>query len=291
MSDSAIMRQLRRPGVQTAIMLAPALTVVGALFAGGLADALLQSLGWFPAIGLRELDFDAYSLVLGDPAFVHSLLLTSYIAATATIVSSVLAVALALAIRRSPVRWLTPVLQLPLTVPHLLAAVGIALLVSQSGLIARLFALLGFVDEPRDFLPLVYDPYAVGIILTYVWKETPFVMLIVLALLARGTDELEEAARTLGATRWQCLRHITLPRILPGLLAAGFLTFAFTFGAFEVPLLLGETYPPALPVLAWNEYRSIDLADRPAAMAIAVIIAVVTGAFALFLARLSRRLV
>lgn len=272
-------------------MLAPALVVIGVLFGGGLADALAQSLGWFPAIGMRDPNLDAWRAVLCDPAFVHSLLLTLYVASVATTLSTVLAVALALALRGSSARLPMAILHLPITIPYLLAAVGIALLVSQSGLLARAAATLGFIDDPQGFPPFVNDPYAVGIILTYVWKETPFITLIVLALLNGAAAELEQTARTLGATPWQCLRYVTLPRILPGLLAAAFLAFAFTFGAFEVPLLLGETWPSTLPVLAWNEYRSLDLADRPTAMAIALVIAMVTGALAVMLLRVSRRFV
>ncbi|MBA3562599.1 MAG: ABC transporter permease subunit [Gammaproteobacteria bacterium] len=270
-------------------MLAPALVVIGGLFGGGLADALAQSFGWFPALGMHDLELDAWRAVLRDPAILHSLLLTLYVAATTTAISTILAVALALALRGSSARLPMAILHLPITIPYLLAAVGITLLVSQSGLLARVIANLGFIDEPRDFPPLVYDPYAIGIILTYVWKETPFITLITLALLRGAPEELEQVARTLGATRRQCLRHVILPRIMSGLLAAAFVAFAFTFGAFEVPLLLGETSPPTLPVLAWYEYQSLDLADRPTAMAVALIIAIVTGVLAVVLLRLSRR--
>ncbi|CAN5257231.1 ABC transporter permease subunit [soil metagenome] len=270
--------------IHIALLLAPALLAIIALFGGGLADALLQSFGWLPAAGLRELSFAAYARVLGDADFLYSLLLTGYIAGTSTIIATLLAIALALRLRKGARRLLS-ILQLPLVVPHLLAAVGIGLLLAQSGLLARLAAAFGLIAEPREFPPLVHDPYAVGIILTYIWKEVPFITLIALALLERTAQDREQAARTLGATRWQSVRHVTLPAIMPGILAAAFLVFAFAFGAFEVPLLLGETWPQTLPVLAWNEYRSIDLSDRPAAMAITVLIALVTGLVAALLLR------
>jgi putative spermidine/putrescine transport system permease protein len=276
-------------GLRAALMLAPAFAVIVLLFGGGLADALLQSLGWLPAAGLRSPSLDAYRSLLGEPGFVHALLLTLYVAGTSTAIATVLSVALALRLRSSRSRWLLPILQIPLTVPYLLAAAGVALLLAQAGLLARIAAALGLIDEPRDFPPLVNDPWAAGIIVTYVWKEIPFVTLIVLASLRGVTNELEQAARTLGATPRQVLMHVTLPRIVPAVLIAAFLVFAFTFGAFEVPLLLGETWPQTLPVLAWNAYRSIDLADRPAAMAIAIVIALITGLLAAALLRLYKR--
>jgi putative spermidine/putrescine transport system permease protein len=72
--------------------------------------------------------------------------------------------------------------------------------------------------------------------------------------------------------------------------AASLLVFAFTFGAFEVPYLLGKSYPTILPVMAYNEYRDIDLSARPTAMAINVLIALITGAVAALYLRLARDL-
>ena len=65
-----------------------------------------------------------------------------------------------------------------------------------------------------------------------------------------------------------------MPMIFPGVLSASIIVFAFTFGAYEIPALLGANYPAALPVLAYQKYTNVDLAARPEAMAMAVIIAI-----------------
>ena len=57
-------------------------------------------------------------------------------------------------------------------------------------------------------------------------------------------------------------------------LFASVIVFAFTFGAFEIPLLLGANYPSALPVLAYRKYTDVDLGAMPDAMAIAITIAI-----------------
>ncbi|HKH11319.1 MAG TPA: ABC transporter permease subunit [Rubrobacter sp.] len=276
--------------LKIALLLAPALAVIGVLFAGGLAVAFVQSLGYMPAIGLTEPNLDAYRQVLGDEDFVDALSLTLYVSGVSTGVSTVLAVLAALALRRSGGRISSVVFQLPITIPHLVAAVGIALVVSQTGLGARLAAGLGLIGEPKDFPALLYDEYSVGIILTYVWKEVPFIALVVLAALRGVASELEEVARTLGAGSWQRFWYVVFPVISPSVVAASLLVFAFTFGAFEVPYLLGKSYPTTLPVMAYDEYREIDLSARPAAMAINVLIAVITGAIAALYLRLARDL-
>ena len=276
--------------VKITLLLAPALLVVGVLFAGGLSAAVVQSLGYLPAIGRTEVTLGAYREVLGSRDFLDSLLLTVYVAGASTGISTVLAVISALALRNSAGRLSAAIFQLPITIPHLVAAVGIALVVSQTGLGARVAAALGMIGEPSEFPALLYDRYSIGIILTYVWKEVPFITLVVLAALRGVAGELEEVARTLGANRWQRFWYVVFPVIAPGVVAASLIVFAFTFGAFEVPYLLGRTYPTILPVMSYNEYRSIDLSSRPAAMAINVLIALITALFAAAYLRLGRGL-
>jgi len=274
--------------LKIALLLAPALAIVGLLFVGGLVNALVQSLGYLPALGMEGPSLDAYRQVLSDRDFYDSLVLTLYVAGVSTAVSTVLAVLAALVLRRAGGTLSTVVFQLPITVPHLVAAVGIALVVSQTGLGARLAASLGLIGEPSQFPALLYDRYSAGIILTYVWKETPFIALVVLAALRGVTGELEEVARTLGANAWQRFWHVVFPVISPAVLVASLVVFAFTFGSFEVPYLLGRSYPTVLPVMAYDEYRDIDLAARPVAMTINVLIALITGIFAALYLRLNR---
>jgi putative spermidine/putrescine transport system permease protein len=162
------------------------------------------------------------------------------------------------------------VVQLPLPVPHLVAAVGVSLLLAQSGLLARVLYAVGVIDQPAAMPALIYDRGAVGIITAYVWKETPF---MALAALRSANSDLEQAARTLGARRWQTLRYVTLPLIAPGLLGAAVIMWAFTFGAFEVPLLLGQSYPRMLAAEAWQQYGEPNLATRPAAFALNMCVA------------------
>lgn len=265
--------------LRIALLLAPAMAVIVLIFFGGLAVAVLRSFNRMPVIGLTEPNLDAYRAVLADPAFLRSFALTLHIAFTSTLIATVIAVAAALLLRqgfagRGVVGFL---FQLNLTVPHVTGAIGIIYLFGQSGFFARTAYHIGLIAGPGDFPALIYDPHAIGIILHYVWKEVPFIGLIVLAQMqALGTD-YESVARSLGASRWQAFRHVLLPLILPGVLSASVIVFAFTFGAYEVPLLLGASHPQTLPVLAYRTYTDVDLAARPEAMAMAVVIALISG--------------
>lgn len=273
------------------LMLTPALTVIVLLFGGGLLLALLQSVGYAPAIGRTDFSLEAYRRVFSDLAFGRSLLLTLWIGGVSTAVSTLLALIAALTLRRAFLgkRLATFIFQSNLPIPHLVGAIGILFLFSQSGFLARLGHLAGLIQVPADFPALVFDPYALGIILEYVWKSSVFIGIILLVALQAIGEEYEDVAQTLGASRWQRFRHVTLPLLRPAILSASILVFAFTFGAFEVPLLLGARYPSALPVLAYRLYTNVDLNARPEAMAMSVIIAVIITILIAFYMRLTRK--
>jgi putative spermidine/putrescine transport system permease protein len=260
-----------------ALMLAPALLVLGGLFLSGLGLTLLRSFRYMPALGLTEPDLAAYAAILTAPGFLASLALSLWIATASTLLAASLALAAALLLRQTfPGRaFLSFLVQLNLTIPHIVGAIGILYLFSQSGSFARLAHATGIISAPQGFPALTNDPYAIGIILLYVWKELPFITLILLANLQTLGEDHEAVARTLGATRWQSFRHVLFPMLMPGLAAGSVLVFAFAFGAYEVPLLLGQHAPKALPVLVWQASTDTDLTTRPEAMAMAVVITLI----------------
>lgn len=256
-------------------MLAPALLLLGGLFLGALGLTLVRSLRYMPALGLTEPDLAAYAALLTSPGFLASLGLSLWIATTSTLISAILALLAALLLRQTfPGRGAVSFLfQMTLTVPHVVGAIGILYLVSQSGSFARLAHAAGLIAAPGEFPALAHDPFAIGIILQYVWKEVPFITLVLLAAMQTLGEDHEATARTLGASRWQTFRFVLLPMLMPALVAASALVFAFAFGAYEIPLILGAHAPEALPVLAWRSFTDTDLATRPQAYATAIVIA------------------
>jgi putative spermidine/putrescine transport system permease protein len=80
-----------------------------------------------------------------------------------------------------------------------------------------------------------------------------------------------------------------LPLIAPGTLSASIIVFAYVFGAFEIPYLLGATYPSALPVLAYRSYADFNLHARPESMAMNVFILVFILALTWLYMFMSRR--
>jgi putative spermidine/putrescine transport system permease protein len=277
--------------LKIALLLAPALLIILFLFVGALILGLMRSLNYMPVIGLHDLNLNAYFTIFTSREFYLSLLLTFHIAFTSTLISCVLAVAAALILRRTffGKTLVNFLFQLNLTVPHLVGAIGILYLFSQSGLFARLAFEFGLIGKPAEFPALVYDRFAIGIILQYVWKEVPFIGVIVLANMQAIGDEYEAVARSLGASRIKAFWNVLLPLIMPSLLSASVIIFAFMFGAYEIPALLGQNYPAALPVLAYRQFTDVDLNARPQAMAMAMVITILSSIMIYFYVRFTRR--
>ena len=258
-------------------LMTPALGVVLLLFGGGLLLGFFQSLGYLPAAGMATLSLKHFENILSDPDFLTSLGLTLYVSLTSTLIAAVLSIlaALAMTTRAKSRRVVDFIFQIPLTVPHLVIATAAVFLLAPTGMIARGGQALGLIDSSAQFPLLINDTWGIGIIFTYVWKEIPFITLMILSVLKNFGVELLEVGRTLKAGRWQRFRYIILPAIFPSLGAACLIVFAFTFGAFEVPYLLGRTYPMTLPVWAYRNYSDVDLLARPEGIATGIIIAAV----------------
>lgn len=277
--------------IRTTLLLLPALLVVTALFLGGLLLAVKESLGYEPVIGQTALSLDAYRALLDDTEVRRSIALTVRLALTATAVSAALGVACALLIRR--LRWgrraAAFVFQLALPVPHVVGALAAFLLLDQAGLLSRVLHAVGLVGAPASAPELTMDGFGFAILAEYVWKEAPFIGVVVLAALAGGIAELEDVAGSLGAGPWRRFRYVVLPLITPAVLSTSVIVFAFSFGSYEVPFLLGRSFPTTLPVVAYQSYTQTDITDHVRGAAINVTITAIVALVVLLYLVLTER--
>ena len=259
---------MRKRALTPLVLLLPFLVLM-LLFFLGLASGLVQSFGIVPSLGLTEPTLAYYRQLLSDTDFWQSLGYSLYLSVVSSVLAAVGGVAVCSAmvlsgkVRTGSMR----LMQLPIMLPHVVVALFVMNLFSQSGLFARLLYALGLLGGQESFPDLLFDRAGVGIILAYLWKEIPFVAFFVVTLMAAVNENLGEAARNLGASPMQAFCRVTLPVCLPAIQNAFLIVLAFSFGAYELPYLLGPTLPKALPVAAYLEYISPDLKNRPTAMA------------------------
>ena len=257
------------------------LLIIITLFFGGIFYGLLQSLGYQPAIQKYDINFDAYYNVMFSERYAKlfwtGLGLNLWVSFVSTFLAAAFALFGALAIRKTffAKTFCNFIYSLNLPMPHLVVAIGMIFVFSQSGLLARMSSQVGLIGSPSDFPILVKDKYGLGIILTYVWKESAFFFFILMSVLQSLGENFEELAQSLGANKWQRFRYVILPLIMPSLFSASIIVFAFSFGAYEVPALLGISYPQMLPVMAFEFFLNPDLNARSEGMALSIIIAMI----------------
>lgn len=263
------------------LMLAPVVIVLVTLFLGALGTALIQSLGYAPIYRIDEFPtFRWYRELFTQPGFWRSVLYTFYYAVVPTIVGLGMSVYLALTLRKrfAGKTLFQYVYKLPLMIPYLVGVALTILLFANGGIIARALYGLGIIESTGEFPRMLYTHGGWGIMLVYLWKQIPFMTLLIFSVLLGLGEESEEAAATLGANGWQTFWHVTLPQIMPGIISGTVIVFAFNFGSFEVPFILGGGFPNTLPVEAWRAFDNPDYSNRPRAMAIVMVIAAISGA-------------
>ncbi|RXY21520.1 thiamine ABC transporter permease, partial [Klebsiella pneumoniae] len=128
-------------------------------------------------------------------------------------------------------------------VPHLALATAAPLL----------FAEGGWLWQQLPFLTPPVDRYGIGLGLTMALKESAFVLWVIYGLLGeKRLADQATALKSLGYGRWQCLRWLVLPALLPALGMVLLATTAWSLSAVDVALVLGPGNPPTLAVLAWQ---------------------------------------
>lgn len=247
------------PRVGDLVPVVPVAVVAG----GGMAAVVATSLGLMPLFGQPTPGTAGWSQVAPDlwPSLRETLLLSVGATGLALVVG--LGLALVLLTGAPVVRAASLAV---LAVPHLVGATTTLLWLGDGGLGARLAG-----AGPGAWPELVAGPWPVATVLALAWKESAFVALVVVAALAPGHRERMETAATLGAGARQRWLRVVLPTAVPALAATGLVVLVYSIGSYEVAWLLGRTTPEPLSVLSFRLFGSIELLDRPAAAAAAVV--------------------
>jgi putative spermidine/putrescine transport system permease protein len=221
----------------TALMLAPAALVVTVVLVLPLVLMFRYSLNRFEPgrFMVEALTLENYAKLVSDAYYLGVLRSTVLMALAVTAACLMLGFPLALAIARATPRRkavLIVLVVVPLFVGNAVRAAGWMVAFGQKGLINAVLEGLGF--SPAA---IMYTPWAV--LVGIISVNLPFVTLTLQSVIEGIDQALGEAAASLGATPFAAWRLVTLPLALPGLLAAGALSFILTMNAYATPLLLG----------------------------------------------------
>jgi len=267
-------REARQPW----ILLSPALAAVALLLFVPLAFILVYSFWLRTATGADQVGFylDNWTEALTDPFYRDILLNTLKIAAITTVVCALMGYPAAYFIARSKGNkaLLLLLLMLPFWISYIIRTMSWINILGVSGAFNSALLAVGIVDEP---IQMLYNEATV--ILGLVHFLLPFMVLNVYVSLEGIDTTLEDAASSLGATRWQGFLEVTLPLSLPGLAAGGLLCFVLGAGTYITPLVLGGTTDAMFANLVFEAI--ITQLDWPLGSALSLMLLVILGALVL----------
>jgi ABC-type spermidine/putrescine transport system permease subunit II len=169
-----------------------------------------------------------FSTGLHDPTYIPAIVVSLQIAAVAAVISTILGLCAALALARMKPRLRAPfdaIVYLTLVVPEIVIAV----------------ASLIFFVQARNYIHAFPPLGKATILLGQVVFNASVAMLIIRARFVGMGDVLEEAAYDLGSGPLATFRQITLPRLIPAIVAAGLLSFTFSFDDYVEPAFTNGT--------------------------------------------------
>lgn len=209
--------------------------------------------------------FDAYAYVFSDKNFYKALGTTTLFSFGMVAIAVPLGGLLAFLITRTDIRGkrlLEILVLVPMFISSIVLAFGYTVSVGPTGFVSL------FVRDIIGFVP--WNIYTLpGMILIAGLSHVPHVYLYVSSAMRNLPSDLEEAARTTGASIWQVSRDVTLPMVLPALIFAAALNILLGFETFGIPLVLGD--PNGIMVLTTYIYKLTTLFGTPTYQLMAVV--------------------
>jgi iron(III) transport system permease protein len=246
-----------------------------ALSGAFLAVFLILPLGMTITQGLRP---SALIAALAHPLYRQGLLNSAAIACITTLLSTLLAVPVALVMARYRFRGralMEALLLSPLILPPFVGALGVAQLFGQFGAVNAALAALGAV-EPGGGPDWLYAHRFALVCALEALHLYPIIYLNTATSLSHLDHSLVEAAQMLGAGRWTVLSRVVLPLITPGLFGGGIVVLVWSFTELGTPLMLG--YDRATPVQIFSGLNELSANPVPFAL-VAIMLAIASALY------------
>jgi len=206
---------------------------------------------------------------LSSPAVGQALGLSLLCASLATVICLVLGVPLAWLLARGDVPGrglLRALVTVPLVLPPVVGGVALLLVLGRRGLIGSYLDSWFGVSLPFT---------TTGVVIAEAFVAMPFLVISVEGALRAADPRFEEAAATLGASRWLTFRRVTLPTILPGIVAGTVLCWARALGEFGATITFAGNFPGKTTTMPLAVYLALET-DPDAAIVLSIVLLLVS---------------
>ena len=205
-----------------------------------------------------------YQVLLADAEMLQAAFNSIFIALGASLIATVLGTMAGIAMHRYRLRVLPFLVITPVAMPEILLGVSL---------------LLFFIQVLHLTLGLL------SVLIAHITFCVGFVAIVVRARLAGMDESLFEAARDLGATPWQTFRLVTLPLILPAVIAGALMSFTLSIDDFVITFFTAGVGVSTLPL---QIYSMIKIAVTPEVNAVSTLLMLLTLAMILLAARFDK---
>lgn len=158
-------------------------------------------------------------------------------------------------------------IDLPFALPTAVAGIALTALYAPNGWLGQFIQ--GYLGIKVAFAPL-------GVLVALVFIGLPFVVRTVQPVLQDLETELEEAASSLGANRWQTFRYVLIPILLPALMTGFALAFARAVGEYGSVIFIAGNIPMVSEITPLMIITKLEQYDYAGATAIAAVMLVVS---------------
>jgi putative spermidine/putrescine transport system permease protein len=278
----------RRPVLTRVMLLALPLLWLGVVYLGSLTALLVQSfygLDYFTGRIVREFTLDTYRQLF-TPANLDVIARTVTMAALVTVTSALIALPVAFAMARAPSRAIRTLLYvlvlMPLWSSYVVRVYAWKLILAREGALNWTIAQLKlqWLLDAVLALPTIGGPSlavsAAGTFLVFVYIWLPFMILPVAAAVERIPASLLEASGDLGARPNVTFWRVTMPLVLPGIVAGSIFTFSLTLGDYIIPGIVGNSKPFIGQVVLMQQGTAGNI---PLAAAFTVVPMVIMGVY------------
>ena len=204
--------------------------------------------------------------LLTSQSSLAALQLSILTASVSTVFCIVLGTPMALILARHGLRWLRPLVLLPLVLPPVVG--GLALLFT--------FGRMGLIGQHLEAAGIRIAFSTVAVILARAFVSLPFLVMGLEGALRTAGDRYERVAATLGASPTRTLFTVTLPLVFPGLLSGAVLSFARALGEFGATLTFAGSLQGRTRTLPLEIYLQRE-ADPDAAIALSLLLVIFAG--------------
>ncbi|HEX4816990.1 MAG TPA: ABC transporter permease [Nonomuraea sp.] len=205
---------------------------------------------------------------LAEPQVLEALRLSLVTASAATVVCLVLGVPLAWLLARVDLpgrRVVRALVTVPLVLPPVVGGVALLLVLGRRGLAGQWLESAFGVTLPFT---------TAGVVVAEAFVAMPFLVISVEGALRAADQRYEEAAATLGASRWTVFRRVTLPLVAPGVLAGAVLCWARALGEFGATITFAGNFPGTTRTMPLAVYLALETEPEAAIVLSLVLLAV-----------------